>query len=183
MDTSPQFTRLVPTGSPPDRSNDNPWVIVLSDWPAAHNEKLLRLVESAFDEARHPHHPLVLIVDDNAGSLDAAHRQRLDELTEAGAFVLEPESEAEVKTADDLNRFIAIHISAALQAVSVAATSFLPVEGYQEWLARNAQNVVSHAPTGPHPSAPSQPQGYLEFAKAVTKLSPEQIEDMMKVRK
>jgi hypothetical protein len=173
------FERIIPGVEPAANTVDRPWVIRMSDWPADRDEDLLRLVEEAFKQAAHPN-PLILVVDDQAGTLDAGYRHRLERLAGAGAFLLEPQAEDEIRTPADLERFIAAQTSAAVHAVSIPLTRSLPVEDYQRWLAASARNLPS--PTGPHPSTPSQPQGYLEFAKALTKLTPEQLEAMMQVR-
>lgn len=161
------FKRILPGVEPAPNTVDRPWVIRMSDWPADRDEDLFWLVEKAFEQAAHPD-PLILVVDDQAGTLDADYRLRLERLARAGAFLLEPQAEDEIRTPADLDRFIAAQASAAIHAVSISATPSLPV------------NLPS--PTGPHPSTPSQPQGYLEFAKALTRLTPEQLEAMMQVR-
>jgi hypothetical protein len=173
------FERISPGVEPAPNTVDRPWVIRMSDWPTERDEELLRLVEEAFANAAHPD-PLILVVDDQAGTVDGGYRHRLEVLARAGAFLLEPQPEDEITTPADLDRFIAAQMSAAIHAISIPVPASLPVEDYQRWLAASARNLPS--PTGPHPSMPSQPQGYLEFAKALTKLTPEQLEAMMQVR-
>jgi hypothetical protein len=177
--TAKNFERILPGAERAPNTPDRPWVIRMSDWSADRDEDLLRLVEEAFVQAAHPD-PLILVVDDQAETLDAGYRHRLERLAGAGAFLLEPQAEDEIRTSADLDRFIAAQASAAIQADSTAVTSSLPVEDYQRWLAATSENTPP--PTGPHPSEPSQLKGYLEFAKAFTKLTPKQLKAMMQSR-
>jgi len=149
--------RLSPEGDGPESTSNCPWVIVLSDW-SQRSQELVQRVQGLFRQtgANEPV-PTVLVVDD-LGSATADHRMLLKELTEAGVIVLAPEPEEEIATIRRAPLAFAATQLASMQASPAVATAFTP-------------------------SGPSEPDGYKELAKAVTRLSPEALQEVIEGRR
>ena len=153
-----QFRRLIPASNPPGNKSDNPWVIVLSDWSQQPRQELIDQIERIF---RHPDEqalvPTVLIVDD-VGSPHADHDLLLNGLTNAGGILLVPHSQEEIET---IRR----------DPLAFAATQLVAMQ---------AHSLVT-APLSL--SVPSSPDAYKEFAKAVTRLPPGALQDVIEGRR
>ena len=149
-----QFTRMIPEGKPPGNYGDKSWLFVSSDWYDRPQAELFDQIERIFRHRDEPALvPTVLIVDD-LGSPNADHELLLSDLTHAGGVVLVPDSQEEIETIrKDPRAFAAAQLVAML-----------------------AHSVVT---TASSPSVPSSPDAYKEFAKAVTRLSPGAIQDVI----
>jgi hypothetical protein len=149
-----QFTRLIPGGKPPGNEGDNSRVFVLSDWSQRPQQELLDQIKRIFwHPAEQALVPTVLIVDD-LGSPHSDHELLLSDLTHAGGVLLVPHSREEIETSrHDPLAFAATQL-VAMQAHSVVTTTLSP-------------------------SVPSSPDAYKEFAKAVTRLSPGALQDVI----
>jgi hypothetical protein len=149
-----QFRRLIPANKPPGDKSDDPWVIVLSDWSQRTRQELIDQIERIFQQPdEQAPVPTVLIVDD-LGSLHADHELLLNDLTNTGGILLASDSQEEIET---IRR----------DPLAFAATQLAAVQ---------APSVVTTAPLS---SVPSSPDAYKEFAKAVTRLSPGALQDVI----
>jgi hypothetical protein len=104
--------------------------------------------------------PLVLVVDDlYFNGWTEPRRQLVADLAEAGASILQPEGEVEARAAEN------------------------DPLGFADEQLRAAMTVVQTL-GAPAPAAPvSQPDGYTEFGRAFTRLSPEELADVMEGRR
>jgi len=153
-----QFRRLIPASDSPGDKGNLPWVIVLSDWSQRPHQELINRIEAIFgppDEQVLV--PTVLIIDD-LGSAVADHEVLLSDLTRAGGIPLVPHSQEEIET---LRR----------DPLAFAATQLVAMQAH------------SAVTTAPSPSVPSSPDAYKEFAKAVTRLSPGALQDVIEGRR
>jgi hypothetical protein len=134
--------------------NNNPCVVILSDWSQRPRQELMDRIEGIF---RRPGEqalvPTVLIVDDLGSSL-ADHEGLLNDLTQAGGIVLEPYAQEEIETMRQHPLALLATQLAAIQAHWGVATALSP-------------------------AVPSSPDAYKEFAKAVTRLSPGALLDVI----
>lgn len=153
------FRRLTPAGNSQGDNSSSPCVIVLSDWSQRPYQELRDRIADIFREPdERAGLPTVLIVDDLA-SLDADHEAMLSDLATAGGIPLVPDSQEEIETIRrDPLAFAATQIAIAMQAHPSGSTA-------------------------PSPSGPSLPDAYKEFAKAVTRLSPQALQDVIEGRR
>jgi DNA-binding transcriptional ArsR family regulator len=152
--TMHKFRRLTPASTPSMIKSGNCWVIVLSDWSPGPDQGLIERVQTIFGRPdQQALLPTVLIVDD-VGSPQANHEMLLSDLTEVGGIVLLPHSQEEIE---------------AIRRDPVAFAA-------AQLAAMQAHPVGTSAPSA---SAPSSPDAYKEFAKAVTRLSPGELRDVI----
>jgi hypothetical protein len=162
MTPTMRFERIRPDLEVHGDAVQRPWVIVLSDW--AQNDSLLnqvRVVVSRVNELFERAEPrgavpLVLVVDDMyLHGWTEPRRQLVADLAEAGASILQPEGEAETRAAEKDPLGVADdQLRAAMTVVQLLAA--------------------------PPPAAPvSEPDGYTEFGRAFTRLSPEELADVI----
>lgn len=166
MSPAMRFERIQPGLEAQGDAIQRPWVIVLSDW--ASNNWLLQQagdLASRIDElfARAEPRgalPLVLVVDDMYRYGWHEPRQQLvAALAEAGASILEPEGEAEIQAAEK------------------------DPLGFADEQLRAAMTVVQPPGTPLAPAPVSEPDGYTEFGKAFTRLSPDEVADVIDGRR
>ncbi len=153
-----QFRRLIPASKPPGNNSDKSCVIVLSDWSQRPRQELIDQIERIFQQPdEQALIPTVLVVDD-LGSIHADHELLLNDLTYAGGILLVSHSQDELET---IRR----------DPLAFAATQLVAVQ---------APSLVT---TAQSPSVPSSPDAYKEFAKAVTRLSPGALQDVVEGRR
>jgi hypothetical protein len=161
-----RFERIHPGVEVQGDAVQRPWVIVLSDW--ARNDSLLQQasvlvsrVNELFERAESQGAvPLILVVDDMP--LDGwtePGRQFVADLAEAGASILQPESEAEARAVEN------------------------DPLGFADEQLRAAMTVVQSLAAPPPATSGSKSDGYTEFGRAVTRLSPEELADVMEGRR
>jgi hypothetical protein len=153
-----QFRRLIPASNPLGSKGDNPWVAILSDWSQRPSEELINRIQAIFRPSQEPALVPTVIVVDDLSSPHADHELLLNDLTMAGAIPLVAHSQEEF----ELIRTDPF-VFAATQVVAMQAQSA-------------SGGLLS-------PQVPTSPDAYKEFAKAVTRLSPEAMQDVIKGRR
>lgn len=150
-----QIRRLLPASNLPDDSCAGTWAIVLSDWPQHSREELLRQLERLFEQQDEKVPiPTVLVLDDGGGT-QTEHQSFLKDLTCAGGIILVPESEEELAMVRNAPlAFAAKQFMAAAQSLPVGTASLSP-------------------------AGPSSPDAYKDFGKAVTRLSPVTLQELI----
>ncbi len=152
---APHFGRLMPTGNSTDNNSDVAWLVILSDWlDWPHQDLSRRIAEILRRREEVATVPIILVVDD-LGRSGADHEASLSDLTQAGATILVPHSQEEVDT-----------IKADPVAFAASRAAFVtPLHS-----AGAATRSLSH---------PTSPDGFKEFAKAVTRLSPTDLREVI----
>lgn len=146
-----QFEQITPVTTANECSVDRPWLVVLSDWPAQERSALPSKIEKAIAKSG-CEFPLVFVVV-NVIRHDLEH-DLLTNLTVAGAMVLEPQTPDELESARvDPRAFAVSQIDLAKQGMG---------------------NMASHSVP-----QPSEPDGYKQFSKPFTKLSPDEFKDLV----
>jgi hypothetical protein len=166
MSPNVQFEQVKPGVEVVGDAVQRPWVIVLSDWAASneHEEQfsdLARRIDGLFERAGpRAELPLVLVVDDMYHHGWIESRLRLvAALAEAGAFIIEPDGEAEVQAVEN------------------------DPLGFADEQLRAAMIVVQPPGAPPAPAHVTEPNGYKEFEKPFTRLTPEELADVIEGRR
>lgn len=156
MEAESRLERIRPGVETSDAATDRGWLFVLSDWPLHEAELKRRMAEVFANASSGQEFPMVLIVDDLAvRSQD--HRRLLVNLAEMGGTILEAAGPGELEEAKrDPYRFAVQHLSVG------------------EPVAESA--IVQARPE------PGQEEGYREFGKALTRLSPDELKEMVEGR-
>jgi len=149
------YRRLTPTGNSTHNTSDDSWLVILGDWSSRPREELISRIAAIFQQRDElAAVPIVLVVDD-LGKSDADHQALLIALTEAGANILAPHSQEEADTImKDPVAFAASELAVVMRSHSVSATTRSP-------------------------SDPNSPDAFKEFAKAVTRLSPADLKEII----
>lgn len=159
-------------------------LVLLSDWAGRAEHELLHCISAIMDlrpAAEDAPLPMVLVADDlDPGSNDdPARRARWVRLMEAGATPLEPESE-EQRTAlrNDPVKFACRQLAVARQATPVLTAATVPTAAAAGPSSPSPQQAAGT--TGaPGTTEPRDPAGYLQFAHPVTRLSEQDMEDLI----
>ena len=148
--TESRFIRLMPVSNSLGDTCDQPWIIVLSDWSSQPPLDLPRhIAEIVRHRGRSLQSPTIIVVDDLRKS-DVVHEMLLSELTEAGAIVLAPNSQEET------------------EIVEKAPLAFAAMQ--------MSHSVVV---TPSSASDPNLPNAYKEFGKAITRLKPDELKEII----
>lgn len=142
-----------------------PWLVVLSDWSPRHITELNRRIKQVFSDAPTRHgFPTVIVVDDLAAR-NQDHQQMLAKLVELGGIILPPADAAELASAkSDPRAFALRQFEVGKAAIGSSATGLQTTARLQS-------------------AEPLESDGYQEFSKAVNKLSPDDLKQMVEGRR
>jgi hypothetical protein len=151
-----QLTRLYPPGD----NGKIPCVIVLSDWAELPRHDVINCVAEIFRQAGERQNVATVLIVDDLGSIHAEYEVLLSALTEAGGIILAPDSPEEIEM---VRRDPLVFAEAQL-------------------IAAQSHSAVATAPLL-SPSMPGSPDAYKEFGKAVTRLLPGELEEVIEGRR
>jgi hypothetical protein len=147
------ISRLRPQVGPDEKADLQ--VIVLSDWVDGLQGDLVNRVGGvARTASADGSGPIVLVLDD-INDDGAKHRLLLEELADAGGIILQPESREEASVFQlDPVQFVSAQVG-----------------------------MITSPPATSPDAGPSDPTGFEQFTKAVTRLSPHEMKDLVEGRR
>lgn len=173
------FTILRPDDGPPPDAFHAPWVILMSHWPEdVQQQRLLELIDEQFSNDSRQDFPEIIVIDDS-DTIDSGAEHFLTALVDAGAYVMQPEPDVDLeRVRNDLEGY-ANHLLMTLNQDMVADNSSGDGPQSPDSIQFCGTSQEHHSGSLSYPPPPANPEGFFEFAKAVTRLSDDELKQMI----